>query len=46
LAVQSAKSATLHDGYNRMVRYSDAALRSSKLQRVFKEFCEAAEIEV
>jgi hypothetical protein len=46
LAVQSAKSSTLHDGYNRMVRYSDAALRSAKLQRVFKEFCEAAEIDV
>lgn len=45
IAVQTGNSEALHDGYNRMVRYSDAALRSSRLQKVFVEFCKATGIE-
>lgn len=45
IAVQASKSDLLHDGYNRMVRYSDAALRSTRLQKVFAEFCKATGIE-
>jgi hypothetical protein len=45
VAVQAARSSSLHDGYNRMIRYSDSALRSNKLQQVFTEFCKAARID-
>lgn len=45
LAVQAAKSQSLHDGYNEMVKYSDDVLRSKKLKKIFDEFAKTANIE-
>ncbi|MDJ0765583.1 MAG: hypothetical protein QNJ97_21555 [Myxococcota bacterium] len=46
LAVQARKSQSLHDGYNEMTKYADGALKSKRLQKVFAEFCKAADIDV
>lgn len=46
LAVQSGRSETLHEGYNRMLKYSDAALKSKRLNEVFEDFRRELDIQV